>query len=328
MGHAAAGLGAAYALGAAPVGQGGGRGIARLAHASVVALRARGRRRDGAPWFAQRLWLEVAGRVGVVHLAGFDRDGAGAPTVLAAASSGSSMSNFVELWTYLSATPLFGLTATVLAYVLAYAMYERLGQAPWANPVLWTVVLLVTVLSVTKTAYPVYFSGAQFIHFLLGPAVVALAWPLWERRQLLREHIGPLLLAALCGGAVAAGSAWGLGRALDLPVQVQLSLLPKSVTAPVAMGIADQIGGIAALAAIAAVLTGIIGAISGKYWFDALRIRPFAVRGFALGTASHGIGAARAMQVHPDAGALAGLALALQAVLASLLLPLAIRIFS
>jgi putative effector of murein hydrolase len=238
------------------------------------------------------------------------------------------MSNFVELWTYLSATPLFGLTATVLAYVLAYAMYERLGQAPWANPVLWTVVLLVMVLSMTRTAYPVYFSGAQFIHFLLGPAVVALAWPLWERRQLLRQHIRPLLLAALCGGAVAAGSAWGLGKALGLPVQVQLSLLPKSVTAPVAMGIADQIGGIAALAAIAAVLTGIIGAISGKYWFDALRIHPFAVRGFALGTASHGIGAARAMQVHPDAGALAGLALALQAVLASLLLPLAIRIFS
>jgi predicted murein hydrolase (TIGR00659 family) len=238
------------------------------------------------------------------------------------------MSNFVELWTYLSATPLFGLTATVLAYVLAYAMYERLGQAPWANPVLWTVVLLVTLLSLTRTAYPVYFSGAQFIHFLLGPAVVALAWPLWERRQLLRQHIAPLLLAALCGGAMAAGSAWILSWALDVPEQVQLSLLPKSVTAPVAMGIADQIGGIAALAAIAAVLTGIIGAISGKYLFDALRIRPFAVRGFALGTASHGIGAARAMQVHPDAGALAGLALALQAVLASLLLPLAIRLLS
>jgi putative effector of murein hydrolase len=238
------------------------------------------------------------------------------------------MSSFVELWTYLSATPLFGLTATVLAYVLAYAMYERLGQAPWANPVLWTVVLLVSVLSLTQTAYPVYFSGAQFIHFLLGPAVVALAWPLWERRLLLRRHMGPLLLAALCGGAAAAGSAWGLGRLLDLPVPVQLSLLPKSVTAPVAMGIADQVGGIAALAAIAAVLTGIIGAISGKYLFDALRIKPVAVRGFALGTASHGIGAARAMQVHPDAGALAGLALALQAVLASVLLPLAIRLLN
>ena len=237
------------------------------------------------------------------------------------------MTDFVELWTYLSATPLFGLTATVLAYVLAYAFYERVNQAPWANPVLWTVVVRVVVLSLTQTAYPVYFSGAQFIHFLLGPAVVALAWPLWERRQLLRAHMGPLLLAALCGGAVAAGSAWLLGWAVGLPSQVLLSLVPKSVTAPVAMGIAEQLGGIAALAAIVAVLTGIVGAISGKYIFDALRIAPYAVRGFALGTASHGIGAARAMQVHPDAGALAGLALALQAVLASLLLPLALRLF-
>lgn len=238
------------------------------------------------------------------------------------------MTDFVELWTYLSATPLFGLTATVLAYVFAYVVYERLHQAPWANPVLWTVIALVLVLRLTDTAYPVYFSGAQFIHFLLGPAVVALAWPLWERRQLLRQHIGPLLLAALCGGAVAAGSAWLLGWAVGLPQQVLLSLVPKSVTAPVAMGIAEQLGGIAALAAIVAVLTGIVGAISGKYIFDALRITPYAVRGFALGTASHGIGAARAMQVHPDAGALAGLALALQAVLASLLLPLALRIFT
>ncbi len=142
------------------------------------------------------------------------------------------MKEFVELWTYLSATPLFGLTATVVAYVLACAAYEHLQQAPWANPVLWTVLVLVSLLSITKTAYPVYFSGAQFIHFLLGPAVVALAWPLWERRQLLRRYASPLLLAATCGGAVAAGSAWVVGYALGLPPDVLLSLVPKSVTAP------------------------------------------------------------------------------------------------
>jgi predicted murein hydrolase (TIGR00659 family) len=238
------------------------------------------------------------------------------------------MTDFVELWTYLSSTPLFGLTATVVAYVLALTAYKRLNQVPWANPVLWTVVALVVLLTATDTAYPVYFSGAQFIHFLLGPAVVALAWPLWDRRQLLRKHIRALLIAALSGGAVAAGSTWMLGWALGLPTQVLLSLVPKSVTAPVAMGIAEQLGGIAALTAIVTVLTGISGAISGKYIFDGLRIAPYAVRGFALGTISHGIGAARATQVHADAGALAGLALALQAVLASLLLPLALRLFN
>ena len=89
------------------------------------------------------------------------------------------MADFVQLWVYLSSTPLFGLTATLLVYVIAQAFYARVGQAAWANPVLWSVLTLAVGLMLTGTAYPTYFSGAQFIHFLLGPAVVALAWPLW-----------------------------------------------------------------------------------------------------------------------------------------------------
>jgi len=237
------------------------------------------------------------------------------------------MQNFVELWVYLSATPLFGLTATLVTYVIAQALYQRAGHAPWANPVLWTVVMLAVLLTLSHTPYPTYFSGAQFIHFLLGPAVVALAWPLWQRRAELRTRAGAILAAALAGGAAAAGSAVALGWALGLPNEVLRSLAPKSVTAPVAMGIAEQLGGIPALAAAFAVLTGLIGAIGAKYLFDALRIAEPEVRGFALGTASHGIGAARALQVHPDAGAYAGLALGVQAVLAALLMPLLARLF-
>lgn len=231
------------------------------------------------------------------------------------------MHGFVELWVYLSATPLFGLTATLVTYVVAQALYARTGHAPWANPVLWTVVALALLLAASGTPYPVYFSGAQFIHFLLGPAVVALAWPLWQRRAELRRRAVALLAAALAGGAVAAGSAVGLGWALGLPPALLHSLAPKSVTAPVAMGIAEQLGGIPALAAVFAVLTGLVGALSAKYLFDALGIDVPQQRGFAIGTASHGIGAARALQVHPDAGAYAALALGLQVVLASLLLP-------
>lgn len=230
------------------------------------------------------------------------------------------MDRFVNLWTYLSATPLFGLTATIVTYVLAQGIYVRLGQAPWANPVLWTVVALVAMLAITGTPYPTYFSGAQFIHFLLGPAVVALAWPLWQRRAELRRRAVALLVAALTGGMLAAGVAVGLGWALGLTPELLRSLAPKSVTAPVAMGIAENLGGIPALAAVFAVLTGLVGALSAKYLFDALRIGEPEVRGFALGTVSHGIGAARAIQVHPDAGAYAGLALGMQVLLATLLM--------
>jgi predicted murein hydrolase (TIGR00659 family) len=237
------------------------------------------------------------------------------------------MQSFVELWVYLSATPLFGLTATLVVYLLAHAVYTRLGQPPWANPVLWTVLVLAALLAATDTPYPTYFAGAQFIHFLLGPAVVALAWPLWQRRDELRQRWRAVLVAALVGGAAAAASAVAIGSALGLPGEVLRSLAPKSVTAPVAMGIAEQLGGIPALAAVFAVLTGLTGAVSAKYLFDAIGIAPMAVRGFALGTAAHGVGAARALQVHPDAGAYAGLALGVQVVLAALLLPLFLRLF-
>lgn len=241
------------------------------------------------------------------------------------------MPNFVELWVYLSATPLFGLTATLVVYVLAQALYTRLHQAAWANPVLWTVVVLASLLTLTGVDYPTYFSGAQFIHFLLGPAVVALAWPLWERRHELQQRWKALLVAAVVGGVAASGSAVALGWAVGLPSDVLLSLAPKSVTAPVAMGIADKIGGIPALAAVFAVITGMVGALSGKALLDWLKIATtplgWMARGFALGTAAHGIGAAHALQVNDDAGAYAGLALGLQVVLASLLMPLLFWLF-
>jgi putative effector of murein hydrolase len=235
------------------------------------------------------------------------------------------MTELVELWLYLSASPLFGLAATLGVYVLAALASARLGQPPWANPVLWTVLVLAALLLASGTPYAAYFAGAQFIHFLLGPAVVALGWLLWQRRAALRRQALALGVAALAGGAAAAGSAVLLGQAFGLPADIVASLAPKSVTAPVAMGIAERIGGVPALAAVFAVLTGLIGAVTAPYLFEALRIGSPAVRGFALGTASHGIGAARALQVHPEAGAHAGLAFALQALLAALLLPLAMR---
>jgi putative effector of murein hydrolase len=232
------------------------------------------------------------------------------------------VSELVELWVYLASTPLFGLAATLVVYVLMQTLHLRLDQAPWSNPVLGSVLVLGTVLVASGTAYEAYFAGAQFIHVLLGPAVVALGWPLWQRRTALRRQWRALLAGAVLGGGAAAGSAVLLGWALGLPPAMLASLAPKSVTAPVAMGLASQLGGIPALAAVLAVLTGLSGAVMGRYLFDALGLRAWPVRGFALGTAAHGLGAARALQVHPDAGAWAGLGLGLQVVVASLAWPL------
>jgi predicted murein hydrolase (TIGR00659 family) len=229
---------------------------------------------------------------------------------------------FTELWVYLATTPLLGLTLTLVAYQAGYGLYARSGFRPLANPVLLAVLMIVAVLVATGTAYRTYFDGAQFVHFLLGPAVVALAVPLARQWDDVKRLAAPIAGALVVGSAAALASAIGLAWMLGATPATLLSLAPKSVTAPIAMGIAEKIGGLPALAAVFAVTTGIVGAALGKYVLDACRIRDWRVRGFALGLAAHGIGTARAFQVNAEAGAFAGLAFGLHGALAAVLFPL------
>jgi predicted murein hydrolase (TIGR00659 family) len=227
-----------------------------------------------------------------------------------------------DVWVYLSATPLLGLTITLLVYQGAFMLYQRSGFHPLANPVAMAVVALGTLLWATGTPYATYFEGAQFVHFLLGPATVALAVPLFEQLPRLKRLWLPMLGALVVGTLAATVTAMGVGWALGASKATLASLAPKSVTTPVAMGIAEKIGGLPSLTAVLVVCTGIVGAASGRFLFDALRITDPTVRGFALGTAAHGIGTARAFQVSQEMGAFAGLAMGLSALFSALALPL------
>ena len=235
------------------------------------------------------------------------------------------MTEVTSLCSYLATSPLIWLTATIFAYLVADGVARQLGNPPWANPVLLSVLLIIPVLWLTQTDYTTYFEGAQFIHFLLGPATVALALPLWDNRDTIRTSVAPIVLALLTGSIVAAGSAIILARAFGLPTEVLLSLAPKSTTAPVALGISEAIGGIPALTAVLVIMTGIIGAVTVTPLMNLLRITDWRARGFAVGVAAHGIGTARAFQVNPVAGAYAGIAMALNALLTSLIVPLLVR---
>lgn len=226
-----------------------------------------------------------------------------------------------DIWVYLSATPLLGLTVTLVVYSLAFQIYRRFSFNPLANPVALSIVLLATLLWATQTPYAVYFEGAQFVHFLLGPATVALAVPLFEQLARLKRLWLPLLGALVVGTLAATLSAVGLASLLGASRATLASLAPKSVTTPVAMGIAEQLGGLPSLTAVLVVSTGIVGAATGRFLFDAMRIRDPSVRGFALGTAAHGIGTARAFQVSEEMGAFAGLAMGLAALFSALVLP-------
>ncbi|MEO1798638.1 MAG: LrgB family protein, partial [Pseudomonadota bacterium] len=185
-------------------------------------------------------------------------------------------------------------------------------------PVLWA----------TQTSYATYFEGAQFIHFLLGPATVALALPLWDNRDTIRAALAPIACALFVGSVVAAGSTLAMAQAFGLSDAVLFSLAPKSTTAPVALGIAEAVGGIPTLTAVLVILTGIIGAVTVTPLMNALGITDWRARGFSVGVASHGIGTARAFQVNPVAGAYAGIGMALNALLTSLIVPVLIRWFT
>lgn len=232
-----------------------------------------------------------------------------------------------KVWVYLSASPLLWLTATLLAYQFAYALYARSKFNPLVNPVAIAVALLVTVLVSTGTHYQTYFEGAQFVHFLLGPATVALAIPLYQQLPKLRRNWFALLGSALTGGAAAIATAMGIAWALGASPATVLSLAPKSVTMPIAMGVSEKIGGLPSLTAVLVMVTGIIGASTARWIFNLLKIDDHAVRGFALGVTSHGIGTARAFQVSEEMGAFSGLAMGLSGVLTALLLPLGLKLF-
>ena len=226
-----------------------------------------------------------------------------------------------EIWVYLAASPLLGLSITLLAYQGAFWIYQRSGNNPLANPVLIAVTFLVAFLTLTATSYETYFGGAQFVHFLLGPATVALAIPLYTQFRRVRAMLLPVVAGLLAGSLTAILSAVLVGRLFGASLSTQLSLAPKSVTTPIAMGIAERIGGIPSLTAVLVIVTGIIGAVGARSVFNVMKLHDPAIRGFAIGIASHGIGTARAFQINEQTGAFAALAMGLNGALTALLVP-------
>jgi predicted murein hydrolase (TIGR00659 family) len=225
------------------------------------------------------------------------------------------------IWVYLAASPLFGLTLTLVAYLIALNVYARAKHNPLANPVLIAVAIVVIALKLTDTPYRVYFGGAQFVHFLLGPATVALALPLYRQWDKLRRTALPLLGGLVAGSLTAIVSAVGIAKLLGATPQTLASLAPKSVTTPIAMAVAEKVGGIPSLTAVLVISTGVFGAVTARWILNAVGVRETEVRGFAIGVASHGIGTARAFQVSEEMGAFAGLGMGLNGVFTAFVVP-------
>ncbi|PRD66533.1 LrgB family protein [Malikia granosa] len=225
------------------------------------------------------------------------------------------------VWERLAGSPLLWLTLTLLAYQFGLWLQRRLRGHALANPVLVAVALLSALLLLTGTPYASYMQGGGLIHFLLGPATVALAIPLHANWPRLKRMAAPLLIVLLVASLVAAVSAWGLGAWLGAGPESRLSLAIKSITTPIAMAVTERLGGLPALTAVLVIVTGIVGGLCAEALYRRLRIDDDAVRGFALGLAAHGLGTARAFQFSEQAGAFAALGMGLNGLLTSFALP-------
>lgn len=226
-----------------------------------------------------------------------------------------------DIWVYLAASPLFGLVLTLVFYQAAQSLYRHFNHNPLLNPVALSVLAIIGVLLVFDISYELYFEGAQFIHFLLGPATVALAIPLYQYRQTLKTLWLPIILATTIGLLAAGLSAYWIAQWLGASQETLMSLVPKSVTAPVAMGIAEKNGGLATLTAAFVVLTGILGAMLGPWVFKWMQLKDDRVKGIAMGVSAHGLGTAKSFQLSAQMGAFSGLAMALTAFISALILP-------
>ena len=226
------------------------------------------------------------------------------------------------LWVYLATSPLLWLSGTLVVWLAATRLAGLRPGNPLLNPIMISIAVIALVLSLAGIEYKTYFEGAQFIHFLLGPATVALGIPLYEKLALVKSNLVPMLAALVIGSLTAVGSTVFLADLFGFTPEIVASLAPKSTTAAVAMAISSGLRGDPALTAAVVVLTGICGAIIVTPMMNAMRIRDYSARGFAVGLASHGIGTARAYSVDPVAGLFSGIAMGLNAVLTSLIVHL------
>ena len=233
-----------------------------------------------------------------------------------------------SIWIYLQAEPLFWLTLTIGSYLIADFIYRKSNLFPLLNPVAISVLLVSLILIFFNIQYERYFEGAKFIHFLLGPATVALAVPIYKKWDLIVINSKAIFISLIVGSVFAILVTYLLSLYFELPKELILSLLPRSVTAPIAMGISEIIGGIPSLTAIITLITGVIGASLGIFVFDLMKLKNMDARGFSLGLTSHGIGTARAMSKNKNAGVFAAVGMGLSGLVTSMLVPLFLKIIS
>ena len=221
--------------------------------------------------------------------------------------------------------PLFGIGVTLGAYQLVLAGYEKTRWI-FLQPVLVSMLLVIGVLLTCGLSYAEYRQSTEIMGILLGPATVALAVPLYLNLRRIRQLFWPIFTTLVIGGVLATGLCVLLGWWFGAEHRMLMTLAPKSVTSPIAMLVAEQIGGVAALAAVFVLITGVIGAMIGPAYLSRLGVHSPEARGMALGMTAHAVGSSVALQECEECGAFAALAMSLMGVATAVFLPLAVSV--
>ena len=233
--------------------------------------------------------------------------------------------NWYAAWQALIHHPLFGVGITLAVFQLAYAAYEKTRWV-FLQPVLVSMTLIVGILLLCGIDYDEYRISAQWLTLLLGPATVALAVPLYLNLRRIRELFGPIVITLLVAGVFATALGMALAWAFGAERMILMTLAPKSVTSPIAMLVAEQIGGVAALAAVFVLITGVIGAIFGPALLSRCGVLSPEARGMSLGITAHAVGTSVALQESDECGAFAALAMSLMGLATVVFLPLAVSL--
>lgn len=215
-------------------------------------------------------------------------------------------------------SPFFGLTLTAAAWCVGCWLQKKTGLL-LCNPLLIAVALIIAVLAVFRIPYESYALGGDFIKLMLGPVTAVLALNIYNQRAILKQHFLPVLVGCLAGSLTSVGSILLLCRVFRVEEALTASLLPKSVTTAIAMGIAESHGGVAGIAAAAVMVAGITGAVFAPLFARLFRITEPVAEGLAIGACSHALGTTRAMEIGPVQGAMSSIAICVCGILTSIL---------
>lgn len=221
-------------------------------------------------------------------------------------------------------SPLFGILLSIITYGIGTYTYKKVNSSV-ANPLLISVILSMTFLHFTGISYEKFNIGGEYINFLLGPATVALIVPLYEKRHLLKENFIAIVAGIIAGCVTAVFSILLFSKLFGFNFPLTISLLPKSITTAIAVELTDEFGGMAAITAIAIMLTGIEGAIIGPEFLKKVGVKDPVATGIAIGTATHAIGTSRARKIGEVEGAMSGLSIAVAGLVTVLLMPMVVN---